>query len=89
MRYLRGGKQGESWTTAAASPPLLLHFIPAVSGRAIAVAGDGLVSLVRVSTPEEANKFTVFQVCCLPPPEFCLLKFLEFLFIKTKSIQEF
>ncbi|CAH0715721.1 unnamed protein product, partial [Brenthis ino] len=52
---------GTPWSLPAASP-LLLHFLPAVSGRAVAVAGDGRVTLLRVNETHAAECQSVFQV---------------------------
>lgn len=50
-----------AWTVHTASPPLLLHFLPAFSGRAVALAGDGHVALLHVNAPGSAEQ-SVFQV---------------------------
>ncbi|OWR55705.1 hypothetical protein KGM_210170 [Danaus plexippus plexippus] len=44
------------------SPPLLLHFVPSVSGRAVALAGDGNVTLLHVNETHESEYQSVFQV---------------------------
>ncbi|CAH0398456.1 unnamed protein product [Chilo suppressalis] len=62
VRCLRGTHTGgeTAWSLQTASPPLLLHFLPAFSGRAVAVSGDGHVALLHVNQPA-ANQ-SVFQV---------------------------
>lgn len=61
VRYLRNnGKDDNVWTVPIASPPLLLHFLPAFSGRAVASAGDGHVALLHINDATE--KQAVFQV---------------------------
>lgn len=66
VRYLRGKKKMRSeaeatWTIQTASPPLLLHFLPAFSGRAVALSGDGHVALLHVNSGNDEQ--SVFQVC--------------------------
>ncbi|XP_075977787.1 PAN2-PAN3 deadenylation complex catalytic subunit PAN2 isoform X2 [Anticarsia gemmatalis] len=63
VRCLRANRApGEgSWSLSTASPPLLLHFLPAFSGRAVALAGDGHVALLHVNAPDSADQ-SVFQV---------------------------
>lgn len=58
----RGSGGGGAWSLPTASPPLLLHFLPAFSGRAVAVSGDGHVALLHVNTPNETDRQSVFQV---------------------------
>ncbi|XP_045536446.1 PAN2-PAN3 deadenylation complex catalytic subunit PAN2 [Papilio machaon] len=61
LRCLKGTStvdRARSIHTAAA--PLLLHFLPAFSGRAVALSGDGHVALLHVNAPQE--KQSVFQV---------------------------
>ncbi|XP_048478298.1 PAN2-PAN3 deadenylation complex catalytic subunit PAN2 [Plutella xylostella] len=57
VRRLRGGASGGAWRHTP-SPPLLLHFLPAFSGRAVAVAGDGHAAILRVNQED----YEVFQV---------------------------
>uniref|UniRef100_A0A2H1X1K5 SFRICE_013878 n=1 Tax=Spodoptera frugiperda TaxID=7108 RepID=A0A2H1X1K5_SPOFR len=63
VRCLRGNsKPGEgAWSLPTVSPPLLLHFLPAFSGRAVALSGDGHVALLHVNAPN-ATEHSVFQV---------------------------
>lgn len=65
VRCLRGNsKPGEgAWSLPTVSPPLLLHFLPAFSGRAVALSGDGHVALLHVNAPN-ATEHSVFQVSC-------------------------
>lgn len=67
VRHLRGNKAtsngAPAWSVPLASPPLLLHFLPAFSGRAVASAGDGLVALLHVNNAQEDQ--AVFQVSCI------------------------
>ncbi|XP_037294341.1 PAN2-PAN3 deadenylation complex catalytic subunit PAN2 isoform X2 [Manduca sexta] len=60
VRCIRRGKGESAWSIRTTSPPLLLHFLPAFSGRAVAVAGDGHVALLHVNAPDE--KQSVFRV---------------------------
>ncbi|XP_059049747.1 PAN2-PAN3 deadenylation complex catalytic subunit PAN2 [Achroia grisella] len=62
VRCLRGTNINteSAWSVQTASPPLLLHFLPAFSGRAVALSGDGHVALLHVNAPEESQ--SVFQV---------------------------
>ncbi|KAM3962664.1 PAN2-PAN3 deadenylation complex catalytic subunit PAN2 [Aphomia sociella] len=62
VRCLRGSNKGmeAAWSIQTASPPLLLHFLPAFSGRAVALSGDGHVALLHVNAPDEEQ--SVFQV---------------------------
>ncbi|KAJ0176776.1 hypothetical protein K1T71_007955 [Dendrolimus kikuchii] len=62
VRCLRGNnsKTESAWSIQTASPPLLLHFLPAFSGRAVALSGDGHVALLHVNAPNEQQ--SVFQV---------------------------
>ncbi|XP_004924145.2 PAN2-PAN3 deadenylation complex catalytic subunit PAN2 isoform X1 [Bombyx mori] len=61
VRCLRGSNPGQGgWTIHTTSPPLLLHFLPAFSGRAVAASGDGHVSLLHVNAPEERQ--SIFKV---------------------------
>ncbi|XP_053609702.1 PAN2-PAN3 deadenylation complex catalytic subunit PAN2 isoform X2 [Plodia interpunctella] len=61
VRCLRGSNKIEgAWSIQTASPPLLLHFLPAFSGRAVALSGDGHVALLHVNAPDEEQ--SVFQV---------------------------
>ncbi|KAJ2948950.1 hypothetical protein O0L34_g5888 [Tuta absoluta] len=62
VRALRGHKlQPEgAWSIPTAAPPLLLHFLPAFSGRAVALSGDGHVSLLHVNANQHDH--SVFQV---------------------------
>ncbi|XP_068633249.1 PAN2-PAN3 deadenylation complex catalytic subunit PAN2 [Battus philenor] len=63
VRCLRGKSNVESaWSLNTAAPPLLLHFLPAFSGRAVALSGDGHVALLHVNTPNDIEKQSVFQV---------------------------
>ncbi|KAF9415411.1 hypothetical protein HW555_006938 [Spodoptera exigua] len=63
VRCLRGNsKPGEgAWSLPTVSPPLLLHFLPAFSGRAVALSGDGHVALLHVNAPNAAEH-SMFQV---------------------------
>ncbi|XP_052757639.1 PAN2-PAN3 deadenylation complex catalytic subunit PAN2 [Galleria mellonella] len=62
VRCLRGSNTGteSAWSIQTASPPFLLHFLPAFSGRAVALSSDGHVALLHVNAPDEAQ--SVFQV---------------------------
>ncbi|XP_060803415.1 PAN2-PAN3 deadenylation complex catalytic subunit PAN2 [Amyelois transitella] len=62
VRCLRGSNKNVegAWSIQTASPPLLLHFLPAFSGRAVALSGDGHVALLHVNAPNEDQ--SVFQV---------------------------
>lgn len=60
VRHLKGTG---AWTIPVASPPFLLHFLPAVSGRALAMASAGHVALLHVNDRSESEKQSVFQVC--------------------------
>ncbi|CAG4940821.1 unnamed protein product [Parnassius apollo] len=63
VRCLRGRSNAEgAWSLHTAAPPLLLHFLPAFSGRAVAVSGDGHVALLHVNIPDDVDKQSVFQV---------------------------
>ncbi|CAH2048481.1 unnamed protein product, partial [Iphiclides podalirius] len=63
VRCLRGGVGGGgAWSLRTAAPPLLLHFLPAFSGRAAALSGDGHVALLHLNTPSDAGRQSVFQV---------------------------
>ncbi|CAH4027147.1 unnamed protein product [Pieris brassicae] len=55
-------KAGGAWSLPVASPPLLLHFLPSVSGRALAMASAGHVALLNVNNKSESGKQSVFQV---------------------------
>lgn len=59
MRRVKGKA---AWSIPTVSPPLLLHFVPAVSGRAVALAGDGHVTLFHVNGAHESEYQSVFQV---------------------------
>ncbi|VVC95678.1 unnamed protein product [Leptidea sinapis] len=59
VRHLNGTG---AWTIPVASPPLLLHFLPSVSGKATALSSDGHVTILHVNEPSEADKQSVFQV---------------------------
>ncbi|KAL4707760.1 hypothetical protein ACJJTC_001706 [Scirpophaga incertulas] len=63
VRCLRGTQSAKepAWSIQTASPPLLLHFLPAFSGRAVAVSGDGHVALLDVNA-SSAGIQSVFQV---------------------------
>ncbi|XP_049873516.1 PAN2-PAN3 deadenylation complex catalytic subunit PAN2 isoform X2 [Pectinophora gossypiella] len=63
VRCLRGNKSGSegAWSISTASPPLLLHFLPAFSGRAVALSGDGHVALLHVNAGVNEEQ-SVFQV---------------------------
>ncbi|XP_013144008.1 PREDICTED: PAB-dependent poly(A)-specific ribonuclease subunit PAN2 isoform X2 [Papilio polytes] len=61
LRCLKGTSsvdRARSIHTAAA--PMLLHFLPAFSGRAVALSGDGHIALLHVNAPQE--KQSIFQV---------------------------
>lgn len=62
VRCMRGNnsKTESVWSIQTSSPPLLLHFLPAFSGRAVALSGDGHVALLHVNAPNEQQ--SVFQV---------------------------
>ncbi|XP_041979017.1 PAN2-PAN3 deadenylation complex catalytic subunit PAN2 [Aricia agestis] len=49
------------WSLPLGWPPLLLHFVPAVSGRAVALGGDGNVALLHVNESHNVDH-SVFQV---------------------------
>ncbi|GBP30870.1 PAN2-PAN3 deadenylation complex catalytic subunit PAN2 [Eumeta japonica] len=59
VRCLREGSATRLYTPA---PPLLLHFLPAVSGRAAAVAGDGQVAMLDLNAATDAQLHSHFQV---------------------------
>ncbi|XP_038209667.1 PAN2-PAN3 deadenylation complex catalytic subunit PAN2 isoform X1 [Zerene cesonia] len=59
VRHLKGTG---AWTIPVASPPFLLHFLPAISGRALAMASAGHVALLHVNDRSESEKQSVFQV---------------------------
>nr|XP_026492192.1 PAN2-PAN3 deadenylation complex catalytic subunit PAN2 [Vanessa tameamea] len=59
---VRRVKGKAAWSIPTVSPPLLLHFVPAVSGRAVALAGDGHVTLFHVNEAHESEYQSVFQV---------------------------
>lgn len=61
VRRVRNGLMDAAWSLTTASPPLLLHFLPAFSGRAVALSGDGHVALLHVNAPNAADH-SVFQV---------------------------
>lgn len=63
VRCLRASPlPGEAaWSLPTVSPPLLLHFLPAFSGRAVALSGDGHVALLHVNAPSGAEH-SMFQV---------------------------
>ncbi|KAL0883341.1 hypothetical protein ABMA27_016748 [Loxostege sticticalis] len=63
VRCLRGQNTGGSnaWSLQTRSPPLLLHFLPAFSGRAVALSADGHVALLHLNAAQEENQ-SVFQV---------------------------
>ncbi|XP_013164352.1 PREDICTED: PAB-dependent poly(A)-specific ribonuclease subunit PAN2 isoform X1 [Papilio xuthus] len=61
LRCLKRGSTVErARVINTAAAPLLLHFLPAFSGRAVALSGDGHVALLHVNAPEE--KQSIFQV---------------------------
>ncbi|XP_063384251.1 PAN2-PAN3 deadenylation complex catalytic subunit PAN2 [Cydia fagiglandana] len=61
VRRLRGGAAtSAAWSCATAAPPLLLHYLPAFSGRAVALSGDGHVTLLHVNASDDNH--SVFQV---------------------------
>lgn len=66
MRCLRGNttENEGAWSIQVASPPLLLHFVPAFSGRAVALSGDGHVALLHVNSNENEEQ-SIFQVGAL------------------------
>ncbi|CAK1556424.1 unnamed protein product [Leptosia nina] len=55
-------KKSGSWNLPLASPPLLLHFLPSVSGRALAMASAGEVAMLNINNRSESDKQSVFQV---------------------------
>ncbi|CAG9562072.1 unnamed protein product [Danaus chrysippus] len=59
VRHMKGNT---AWSIPTVSPPLLLHFVPSVSGRAVALAGDGNVTLLHVNETHESEYQSVFQV---------------------------
>ncbi|XP_028168558.1 PAN2-PAN3 deadenylation complex catalytic subunit PAN2 [Ostrinia furnacalis] len=63
VRCLRGmnAAGGGAWSLQTRSPPLLLHFLPAFSGRAVALSADGHVALLHLNAPDTENQ-SVFQV---------------------------
>ncbi|XP_073956897.1 PAN2-PAN3 deadenylation complex catalytic subunit PAN2 isoform X2 [Choristoneura fumiferana] len=61
VRRLRAGRGEAAWSCATAAPPLLLHYLPAFSGRAVALSGDGHVTLLHVNSHTSENH-SVFQV---------------------------
>lgn len=63
LRCLRGNttENEGAWSIQVASPPLLLHFVPAFSGRAVALSGDGHVALLHVNSNEN-EEHSIFQV---------------------------
>lgn len=62
VRSLRGEQNGLPWTANLPSAPLLLHFLPAVSGKTIAVSGDGLVSVLDLNSASTCESNSMFQV---------------------------
>ncbi|XP_063536083.1 PAN2-PAN3 deadenylation complex catalytic subunit PAN2 [Cydia strobilella] len=63
VRRLRAGSAtaaAAAWSRAPAAPPLLLHYLPAFSGRAVALSGDGHVTLLHVNASDDNH--SVFQV---------------------------
>ncbi|XP_023944660.2 PAN2-PAN3 deadenylation complex catalytic subunit PAN2 [Bicyclus anynana] len=59
VRCLRGSSLRQIPTM---SPPQLLHFVPAVSGRAVAMASDGHVTVLDVNDSLKPESQSVFQV---------------------------